>query len=84
MFVRERRVFALGARGDMTAVVSDRLRESIERLDQTIDRLDASVALAFERPAPEASVSVAPSVDGTMLAERLDKIIERLEAALVE
>jgi hypothetical protein len=68
----------------MAAEISDRVREALERLDQTIDRLDSSVAEAFEHPAPEPPPPDGSKIDNAVLAERLDKIIARIEAALVE
>jgi len=61
--------------------VSDRLREALERLDQAIDRLDASTATAGAEQG-------AGDRDGTennaVIAARLDKMIQRIEAALTD
>jgi hypothetical protein len=65
----------------MAAEVSDKLREALERLDQAIDRLDAKIGERLEA-APAASLPRAPA--DPALAERLDTIIARIEAALVE
>jgi hypothetical protein len=60
----------------MPANVSDRLRVALEHLDEAIDRLDARVAEHMENPA-----SGAPD---RVIADRLDRIIERLELALAD
>jgi len=62
------------------ANVSDRLREALERLDQAIDRLDASATVGAGN-AP-AAVPAGASADTGALAARLDKMIQRIEAAL--
>jgi hypothetical protein len=64
----------------MATDVSDKVREALERLDQAIDRLDAKIGEALDAPA--ASLPRAPA--DPALAERLDTIIARIEAALVE
>ncbi len=65
--------------------VSDRLREALERLDQAIDRLDASASavpasavIDSARPADIASADIAS------IAAKLDRMIQRVEAALAE
>ena len=64
------------------ANVSDRLREALERLDQAIDRLDATATAAAggEQVAPAGTASA----DTAALAARLDKMIQRIEAALAD
>lgn len=62
------------------ANVSDRLREALERLDQAIDRLDASASAGAG--SEMAAVPAGASADTTALAARLDKMIQRIEAAL--
>ena len=54
---------------------SVRLREALERLDQAIDRLESRVAATVTAPSP-----AKPSNEA--LAERLDRVIERVEWAL--
>jgi hypothetical protein len=61
------------------ANVSDRLREALERLDQAIDRLDAT---ATAGAGVEKAASA--SADTAALAARLDKMIQRIEAALAD
>jgi hypothetical protein len=80
---------SIGSRGEggMAVEVSDKVREALERLDQAIDRLDSGVTAALERAPPPAQAP--PNPDGRhainpALAERLDRIIERIEAAMVE
>jgi hypothetical protein len=71
----------------MAVEVSDKVREALERLDQAIDRLESGVAAALERAPPPAENASDPDVRHTVnaaLAERLDRIIERIEAAMVE
>ncbi len=65
----------------MATDVSDKVREALERLDQAIDRLDAKIGERLEA-APAASLARPPA--DPALAERLDTIIARIEAALVE
>lgn len=61
----------------MSAVVSDRLRAALERLDQAIDRLETRVeSTADAGPADDNSANGA-------IAQRLDRMIERIEMALV-
>ena len=60
------------------ANVSDRLREALERLDQAIDRLDATAGSGGEERAAHGD----GSPDTAALAARLDKMIQRIEAAL--
>lgn len=62
------------------ANVSDRLREALERLDQAIDRLDAAAAAGGDSSAPAPN----GAADNTALAARLDKMIQRIEAALAD
>jgi len=62
------------------ANVSDRLREALERLDQAIDRLDASATAGAGGGVAVAAPSA--SADTAALAARLDKMIQRIEAAL--
>ena len=66
------------------ANVSDRLREALERLDQAIDRLDANAAAAdgSEKGAVTANATVNDGADTAAVAARLDKMIQRIEAAL--
>jgi len=61
------------------ANVSDRLREALERLDQAIDRLDATAG-AGSVNAPVGG----DSAGNAALAARLDKMIQRIEAALTD
>jgi len=68
------------ARNAILANVSDRLREALERLDQAIDRLDANAAAAEGSEAGAARVE--GSADTAAVAARLDKMIQRIEAAL--
>jgi hypothetical protein len=56
------------------------LREALERLDQAIDRLDAT-ATAGGGSGQGAAVGNG-SADTDALAARLDKMIQRIEAAL--
>ena len=64
------------------ANVSDRLREALERLDQAIDRLDATAAAGA---GSEKSVAGGNgSADTAAVAARLDKMIQRIEAALAD
>ena len=58
-------------------IVSDRLREALERLDQAIDRLDASATA-------ETDGQVAPAANGdyAAVAAKLDRMIQRIETAL--
>ena len=63
------------------ANVSDRLREALERLDQAIDRLDAT---ATADVGGEKAVDGSGSRDAAALAARLDKMIQRIEAALAD
>ncbi len=67
------------ARDAITVNVSDRLREALERLDQAIDRLDAAGAgdKAVAAPGQGAASNAA-------IAARLDKMIQRIEAALAD
>ena len=64
------------------ANVSDRLREALERLDQAIDRLDATATAGAGggKTAPAGN----GSADNAMLTARLDKMIQRIEAALAD
>jgi hypothetical protein len=64
------------------ANVSDRLREALERLDQAIDRLDANSAAADGGNKTAARPNGA--ADTAAVAARLDKMIQRLEAALAD
>jgi len=68
------------ARNAILANVSDRLREALERLDQAIDRLDANAAAVEGSEAGAARVE--GSADTAAVAARLDKMIQRIEAAL--
>jgi hypothetical protein len=64
------------------ANVSDRLREALERLDQAIDRLDATATSA---PGGETGAGKPDgAADTAAVAARLDKMIQRLEAALAD
>jgi hypothetical protein len=60
--------------------VSDRLREALERLDQAIDRLDASAVAA---PASALTDNARPA-DTAAIAAKLDRMIQRVEAALAD
>jgi hypothetical protein len=62
--------------------VSDRLREALERLDQAIDRLDASTA-AGAGGVPVAA-NGAGSANTAAIAAKLDRMIQRVEAALAD
>jgi hypothetical protein len=70
------------ARGAIKVNVSDRLREALERLDQAIDRLDATAIIAPAEPA--AAVDGAGSVNTAAIAAKLDRMIQRVEAALAD
>jgi hypothetical protein len=70
------------ARGAIKVNVSDRLREALERLDQAIDRLDMSATAATGSTA--ADTADTHSAGTTMLAARLDRMIQRVEAALAD
>ncbi len=60
----------------MSAIISDKLRTALERLDQAIDRLESRVeATADAAPTDENSANGA-------IADRLDRMIERIELAL--
>ena len=60
----------------MSGQVSDRLRAALERLDQAIDQLEARIeATADSGSADDSSANI-------VLAERLDRMIERIELAL--
>jgi Arc/MetJ-type ribon-helix-helix transcriptional regulator len=61
------------------ANVSDRLREALERLDQAIDRLDANATVEAGSMSGENGAA-----DTAALAARLDKMIQRVEAALAD
>ena len=60
----------------MSGQVSDRLRAALERLDQAIDQLEARVEAAAD------SGSADDSSANTVLADRLDRMIERIELTL--
>lgn len=60
--------------------VSDRLREALERLDQAIDRLDMSATAGTGT----AAAADTHSAGTAMLAARLDRMIQRVEAALAD
>ncbi len=66
----------------MPVNVSDRLRIALEQLDEAIDRLDARVSRHLEE-SKHPETAAGPSPD-RMIAERLDRIIERIELALAE
>jgi hypothetical protein len=71
----------------MAVEVSDKVREALERLDQAIDRLDSGVTAALAKAPPPAEAPSDPDGRQTInaaLALRLDRIIERIEAAMVE
>jgi hypothetical protein len=62
----------------MAQLVSDRVRNALERLDQSIDRLEGRIAATLDLSGgggDEDSASAA-------LAERLDRVIARIETAL--
>ena len=60
------------------AGISDRLRAAMERLDQAVDRLETNAATesSVRTGSPTANPPTAA------LAERLDRMIERIESAL--
>ncbi len=60
----------------MSQNVSDRLQAALERLDQAIDRLDARLTDHLDREQAKAA--------SPLVAERLDRIIKRIEMALAE
>ena len=66
--------------------VSERLREALERLDQAIDRLDANaaagagVAAANGDAAPHANEP--PHSNATVVAAKLERMIQKIETAL--
>jgi hypothetical protein len=60
----------------MSELVSDRLRAALERLDQAIDQLESRVE------ATEEAASTDDNSANGMIAERLDRMIERIELAL--
>ena len=60
----------------MPGNVSDRLRDALEALDQAIDRLEAKVAERLEDNSERRSDPV--------IAERLDRLIQRIETALAD
>ena len=64
------------------ANVSDRLREALERLDQAIDRLDATATV--EHGSGNGAAPGNGVADTAALAARLDKMIQRVEAALAD
>ena len=64
-------------------IVSDRLREALERLDQAIDRLDTSAAADTGGEAVGAAGGTG-SAGNAVLAARLDKMIQRIESALAD
>jgi hypothetical protein len=75
----------------MSIQVSERLRDALERLDEAIDRLDARVSEHLESvrasqavSAPAMPAPAVPAAVNPMIAERLDRIIRRIELALVE
>ena len=70
------------ARGAIKVNVSDRLREALERLDQAIDRLDMSATAGTGDKVSAAADTHSP--DTAMLAARLDRMIQRVEAALAD
>ena len=70
------------ARGAIKVNVSDRLREALERLDQAIDRLDATAIIVPAGPAVAADAT--SSVDTAAIAAKLDRMIQRVEAALAD
>jgi hypothetical protein len=60
----------------MSANVSDRLKAALEQLDEAIDRLDACVTRHLEQ--------AAETPPGSLVTEKLDRMIERIELALAE
>jgi hypothetical protein len=70
------------ARGAIKVNVSDRLREALERLDQAIDRLDMSATAGTGGDAP--TVPETHSADTAAIAAKLDRMIQRVEAALAD
>ena len=70
------------ARDAILANVSDRLREALERLDQAIDRLDAKAVVT--EGSETGAAKAGGSADTAMVAARLDKMIQRIEAALAD
>ena len=59
----------------MAEQISTMLRDALERLDQAIDRLESRVATAAPEPVKSKAADSA-------VAERLDRVIERIELAL--
>ena len=64
----------------MTGQASDRLRAALERLDMAIDMLEARVAAAVDGHA----FSPGEDTANGAIAERIDRMIERIETALGE
>lgn len=60
--------------------VSERLREALERLDQAIDRLDANAAAGAGVTA--ANGDAAPHSNATVVAAKLERMIQKIETAL--
>ena len=67
------------ARDKLKVNVSDRLREALERLDQAIDRLDTSADAV-----PAVATDGARLADSAAIAAKLDRMIQRVEAALAD
>lgn len=70
------------ARDAIKVNVSDRLREALERLDQAIDRLDMSATAGAG--GKTAAAAETRSADTVVLAAKLDRMIQRVEAALAD
>jgi hypothetical protein len=75
----------------MDGGVSDGLRDALERLDQAIDLLETCVsdklACVSDKPegiAGQAEPSLPVGAGTAVLAQRLDRVIERIESALAE
>ena len=66
----------------MTARVSDKLRDALERLDQAIDSLEAGLDAKIEAAAEGVSATSDDSTATGVVAERLDRLIARVETAL--
>jgi Arc/MetJ-type ribon-helix-helix transcriptional regulator len=62
----------------MARLVSDRVRDALERLDQSIDRLESRISVTIDAGAGTTEEDSANAA----LAERLDRVIGRIESAL--
>jgi hypothetical protein len=66
----------------MTAEISDKVRAAMERLDQAIDRLDAKAVVQSPAQARAAATAASSKSNDKAVADRLDRMIERIESAL--